>query len=84
MLRQRPGRLDVLSVGPIPPFGTVMIDLATAVPLPLGFLDVTGRATIVGLCPNVPALVGASLWWQAVMYSENRVTGIEETKFLGL
>ena len=68
----------------VPPWGTVMIDLGTAVFLPPGTLDSTGRASLAGLCPNNPALIGASLWWQAAMLAETRVTGIEETKILGL
>jgi FG-GAP-like repeat len=68
----------------VPPWGTVMIDLASVVLLPPGTLDPLGRASFAALCPNNPALIGASLWWQAAMLSETRVTGIEETKILGL
>ncbi len=68
----------------IPGWGTITIDLATAFVLPPTPLDFTGFATIPLSCPNNPALVGATLYWQAALPQQAKLTSAVATTVLGL
>jgi hypothetical protein len=63
-------------------WGTLFLDPATAVPIASGFLDGSGRLTMPLPVPNVPALVGLSLWWQAALPAQGKLTGTKETEIL--
>ena len=67
---------------PAPPFGTVLLDLGTAVLLPPLMLDGAGFASLTVGVPASRALDGASLWWQAILPSANHLTGVEQTTIL--
>ncbi len=66
---------------PLPPYGLVQIDLATALFVTAGTFDLDGRGQMAVLVPNVPALVGLTVWWQAVVDEPSipRLTGLGET-----
>jgi hypothetical protein len=68
---------------PVPPFGTVLLDLATATFLPPLTLDGNGFGSLTVGVPASPTLVGASLSWQAILPFANRLTGVEQTTILG-
>ncbi len=65
----------------VPPFGTLGIDLATAI-LAAGFTGVDGRAEPTYAIPANPNLVGVTLYWQALVGS--RFTNVEGTTFTDL
>jgi hypothetical protein len=66
---------------PLPPFGTVLLDLATAQLVYGGALSPTGTATVSGTVPAGPMWVGTSVFWQAIVYHPQgaRLTGLEIT-----
>ncbi len=60
-------------------YGRVFLDLTTTVPIGTGLLGPTGLAAGGFVVPNAPALIGLSLWWQAVLPQQTALTGVEET-----
>jgi acetyl esterase/lipase len=52
---------------PLPPFGIVQIDLATAGPFALSVLDSGGSVSLPLAIPAVPSLTGLASWWQALV-----------------
>jgi hypothetical protein len=63
-------------------YGRVFVDAPSAVFLGLGAFGPTGETALAFAVPNAPALVGLSLWWQAVLPLEAKLTGVEETPFV--
>ena len=69
---------------PIPPLGVIRLDLATLMPQFGGLLDAQGHVAVTYQVPAVPALVGQSLYWQAVVVGPARLTNLETTTFTNL
>jgi VCBS repeat protein len=69
---------------PLPPLGVIRLDLATLIPQVGGLLDAQGQAAVTYQAPAVPALVGQSLYWQAVVVGPARLTNLEVTTFTNL
>ncbi len=69
---------------PLPPLGVIRLDLATLIPQTGGLLDAQGQAAVTYQAPAVPALVGQSLYWQAVVLGPARLTNLEVTTFTNL
>ncbi|HYC78265.1 MAG TPA: VCBS repeat-containing protein [Planctomycetota bacterium] len=65
-------------------WGLVRIAPATAVLVASGACDATGRSVVPFAVPNAPALAGLSLWWQAALPAQQRVTNVEVTTVLDL
>ena len=64
---------------PIPPFGTLRLNPLFLYLSGAGSLDAQGRASIPFAVPQSPALVGASLYWQAVVGAPFALTNLEIT-----
>ncbi|HET6202411.1 MAG TPA: VCBS repeat-containing protein [Planctomycetota bacterium] len=69
---------------PLPPLGVLRLDLATLIPILGGLLDAQGHAAVTYQVPGVPALVGQTLYWQAVVVGPARLTNLEKTTFTNL
>ncbi len=69
---------------PIPPLGVIRLDLATLMPQFGGLLDAQGHVAVTYQVPAMPALVGQSLYWQAVVVGPARLTNLETTTFTNL
>ncbi|MCI0587429.1 MAG: VCBS repeat-containing protein [Planctomycetes bacterium] len=69
---------------PLPPLGVIRLDLATLMPQFGGLLDAQGHVAVTYQVPAVPALVGQSLYWQAVVVGPARLTNLETTTFSNL
>ncbi len=69
---------------PFPPLGTLRLDPAVLVFLLGGLLDGQGRAAPTFLVPAVPALVGGTIYWQALVVGPARLTNLEKTTFTNL
>jgi uncharacterized protein (DUF2141 family) len=69
---------------PLPPLGVIRLDLATLMPQFGGLLDAQGHAGVTYQVPAMPALVGQSLYWQAVVVGPARLTNLERTTFTNL
>jgi len=69
---------------PIPPFGTLRLDPANLNQVFASLLDAQGRASITFAVPANAALVGASVYWQAVVASPARFTNLEITTLTNL
>jgi hypothetical protein len=65
----------------LPGWGNLWLIPSQAVYLGALFLDSSGRADISFAIPNVPALSGAVLYWQAALPTLSRLTNAVETKF---
>jgi hypothetical protein len=66
---------------PIPPLGTVRLDLAAAQPVAAGLIGPAGTTTLTGITPDVPGIVGFTLYWQALVTEPAgpRLTGLVVT-----
>jgi FG-GAP-like repeat len=51
----------------MPPFGTVFLDLPTTQLFASGTFSSTGTATVTGVAPTGPGVIGLTLYWQAAM-----------------
>ena len=71
---------------PVPPLGTLRLDLATILPLASGSLDGSGRATATWFIPPDPGgLAGTTIFGQALVGSSNpRLTNLEAFTFTNL
>jgi hypothetical protein len=66
---------------PMPPLGTIRLDLAAAQPAASGAIGPTGIVTPTGITPDVPGIVGFTLYWQALVTEPAgpRLTGLVVT-----
>ncbi len=69
---------------PLPPFGTLRLFPPTLFFVAGGVLDLQGRASVTFPVPANPALVGQSLFWQAVVGPPLRFTNLEVTTVTNL
>jgi hypothetical protein len=69
---------------PVPPLGTLRLDPANIHQAFASLLDGAGRASIAFPVPANPALVGASVYWQAVIASPAGLTNLEITTLTNL
>jgi VCBS repeat protein len=69
---------------PLPPLGVIRLDLATLMPQFGGLLDAQGHVAVTYQVPAIPALIGQSLYWQAVVVGPARLTNLETTTFTNL
>ncbi|HKB15583.1 MAG TPA: VCBS repeat-containing protein, partial [Planctomycetota bacterium] len=69
---------------PLPPLGVIRLDLATLMPQFGGLLDAQGHAAVTYQVPAISALVGQSLYWQAIVVGPARLTNLERTTFSNL
>ncbi|HKB17087.1 MAG TPA: hypothetical protein VKF62_13555, partial [Planctomycetota bacterium] len=69
---------------PLPPLGTLRLDPTVLIFLLGGLLDGQGRAGPTFPVPAVPALVGATMFWQALVVGPARFTNLEKTTFTNL
>ncbi|HET6202174.1 MAG TPA: FG-GAP-like repeat-containing protein [Planctomycetota bacterium] len=69
---------------PLPPFGTLRLLPSTLFIVAGGALDPQGRASVSFLVPANAALVGLSLYWQAVVGPPLRFTNLEVTTVTNL
>jgi len=69
---------------PIPPFGALRLDPTNLIFIHASLLDGQGRAAPTFPVPADAALVGATLYWQAVLASPARLTNLEATPFSAL
>ncbi len=69
---------------PLPPLGVVRLDLGTLILPTSSFFDAQGRAAVTFPVPADPALVGQSLYWQAMVVGPARLTNLETTTFTSL
>ncbi len=67
---------------PIPVLGTLRLDPASSFVLAIGMLDSTGAAVFQQPVPPIPALVGVTLYWQALSGTPLRLGNLERTTFL--
>jgi predicted secreted protein len=66
---------------PLPPLGTVRLNPTSLFVLVSGPLDAQGRASVTFAVPQNPALVGATLDWQALVGAPFYLTNLEITTF---
>jgi hypothetical protein len=66
----------------LPSWGYVFINPAQVFNIVPGTLNASGAATLGAPAPNLPALAGLSVWWQAAFLSQTKLTNAEETKIL--
>jgi hypothetical protein len=59
--------LSVSGTLAMPPFGTVFLDLPTTQLFASGTFSSTGTATVTGVAPTGPGVIGLTLYWQAAM-----------------
>ena len=66
---------------PLPPFGTVRLDLAGLQLAFSGTIGANGLSTVTGIVPTTPGIVGFTVYWQAVIHHPYgpRLTGLEVT-----
>jgi hypothetical protein len=66
---------------PMPPLGTIRLDLAAAQPFATGAIGPTGTATVTAITPTTPGIVGFTLSWQALVTEPAgpRLTGLVVT-----
>ncbi len=62
---------------PIPPLGTLRLDPASFSFVSAALLDAQGRASITFPVPANASLIGASVYWQAVVVGPARLTNLE-------
>ncbi len=73
-----PAVANAATLLPLPPFGTVRIDLLQGTFLwPL--VDTTGQSTITWTIPNQPALLGTELHYQAIVFDPLRAPFLTNT-----
>jgi len=75
---------DVTASLPLPPFGTLRLFPLTTFVVAGGALDPQGRTSVSFPVPASPALVGFSLYWQALVGPPFRFTNLEVTTVTGL
>ncbi|MCI0589954.1 MAG: VCBS repeat-containing protein [Planctomycetes bacterium] len=82
------GALLAFSLGtanvPIPPLGTFRLDPGSVHQTLATLLDGQGRASVTYAVPALPALVGATVYWQALVGSPARFTNLEITTLSSL
>jgi hypothetical protein len=66
------------------PWGTLYVDPATAVLAASDVLDANGAGAAFFAVPNLPALAGYALYWQAALPSVGRLTGGVRTEIVRL
>jgi hypothetical protein len=64
---------------PVPPFGLLLLDPATASPVANGVLDGQGHGAVRFPVPPDPALRGARVCWQAIVMGPLHLTNLELT-----
>jgi hypothetical protein len=69
---------------PLPPFGTVFLDPATAFQVATASFPASGMVTLGAPVPNNSALIGQTIYWQAGIPSQLRLTNRETTTVTGL
>ncbi|MCI0588665.1 MAG: FG-GAP-like repeat-containing protein [Planctomycetes bacterium] len=69
---------------PVPSVGTLWLELPTLFIVAGGALDAQGRASLSFVVPANPALLGGSLYWQAVVGWPLRFTNLEVTTVTNL
>ncbi|HKB14842.1 MAG TPA: FG-GAP-like repeat-containing protein, partial [Planctomycetota bacterium] len=69
---------------PIPPLGTLRLDPASLFFALGGLFDGTGRATVGYAVPANPALLGATVYWQALVAGPARFANLEITSLTSL
>jgi hypothetical protein len=69
---------------PMPPYGILRIFPSTIIYQSNGNLDNNGRSSVSFNVPSTPALVGVSLYWQAVVGPMARLSNLEITTFTDL
>jgi hypothetical protein len=69
---------------PVPPWGTLFLDPATAFLLSAGLMSTTGTATFTFPVPVTPSVVGLSAWLQVAFPVHQRLTNLEVLTVLGL
>ncbi|HKB15562.1 MAG TPA: FG-GAP-like repeat-containing protein, partial [Planctomycetota bacterium] len=69
---------------PLPPFGTLRLDPVTLFIVGGAALDPQGHASLSLLVPSSPALVGLSVYWQAVVGPPFLLTNLEITTVTNL
>ncbi|MCU0864562.1 MAG: VCBS repeat-containing protein [Planctomycetes bacterium] len=67
---------------PLPGLGTLRLDPASLVVMATGALDAAGKAVFQQPVPPIPALVGLTLYWQAMTGTTARLGNLERTTFL--
>ncbi|MCI0588292.1 MAG: VCBS repeat-containing protein [Planctomycetes bacterium] len=72
------------AIVPLPPVGTLRLHPPTTFVVAGGLLDPQGRASVTFPVPANPALVGASLYWQAIVGPPFRFTNLEITTVTSL
>jgi hypothetical protein len=65
------------------PWGFVFVEPSAAALLTAFVLDASGSATLALAVPNVPSLVGLSLFWQCAFPLEGRLSGLAQTPVVG-
>jgi hypothetical protein len=65
------------------PWGFVFIEPSAAALLTAFVLDASSSATLALAVPNVPSLVGLSLYWQCAFPLEGRLSGLAQTPVVG-
>jgi hypothetical protein len=68
----------------LPPFGVARLDLGSVIPLQGGLLDGQGHVAVTYSVPPTLALVGGSLYWQALVVGPAKLTNFEVTTFTSL
>jgi len=68
----------------VPPLGTLLVDPANLYQVFASLFDSEGEASIAFPVPADPALLGASVYWQAVVASPARLTNLEVTTLTNL
>ncbi|MGH7151883.1 MAG: FG-GAP repeat domain-containing protein, partial [Planctomycetota bacterium] len=69
---------------PFPPYGTLRLEPATLSLVTAGALDPEGRASVSFAVPASPALLGVSVYWQALLALPARLTNLEVSTFTNL
>jgi hypothetical protein len=77
------GSLGTASL-PVPPLGTLHLDPSTFYLLGSGALDADGRAAVMFPVPANPLLVGATVYWQALVAGPALLTNLETTTLTNL
>ncbi|MGH7152004.1 MAG: FG-GAP repeat domain-containing protein, partial [Planctomycetota bacterium] len=69
---------------PLPPLGTLRLDPTVLIFLLGGLLDAQGRAAPTFPVPATPALVGGTIYWQALVVGPAKLSNLEATIFANL
>jgi DNA gyrase/topoisomerase IV subunit B len=68
----------------VPGWGNLFLVPGAAVFAGEGVFDANAGAAVPFAVPNVPALVGLDLYWQAVLPLDGKITNVERTRILSL